>query len=82
MTIALRCHEYSLNGYEKEIEYKTKCLAQWEDEEPPKFLKKVHAEWEEKIKKLKQEIEIANKKLFEEYEQIGESMKLLHDNKS
>lgn len=69
-----------IEHYEKEIEFKTKCIADWEEQEPPKFFKKIHAEWQEKIDSLKKEIEDAHKKLYEERCQLGESLSLFNEN--
>lgn len=75
---SIKGSEIFIKGYEEQIKYKTKLLASLEDEEPPKFFKKSHREWENKIKEVKAEIEKASQNLYEEYCSLGENMELLN----
>lgn len=78
----MTCHsikesELFVKFYENQLNYKSYCLAQLEDEEPPKFFKKSHAKWQQKIDDLNKEIEDTQKKLLEEYSDIGKCITFL-----
>lgn len=71
--------EIFVEFYQTEIKYKSQRLDSLMDEEPSKFFKKSHSEWEQKVSDLEKELESANKKLYEEYCSIGKSIELLNN---
>lgn len=73
--------EIFVKFYEEEVKFKTQRLDSLMDEEPPKFFKKIHKEWEQKVSDLEKELDSANQKLYEEYRSIGESIELLNKEK-
>lgn len=74
---SIKMSEISIKSLEEQIKLRYKFLADLENDKPPKFFKSVHKEWQEKIESVKKEIEELDKKLFEEYTELGESLQNL-----
>ena len=70
-------YQITYNQIEEKIKLRYNFLASLEEGKPPKFFKSSHKEWQEKIKSVEQEIEELNKKLYEEYTELGESLQNL-----
>lgn len=69
-----------IQGYEDDISRKAKFIADLEKDMPPKFLKEVHAEWQEKINSTYNEIKIIKSKLYKEYEKLGHIYREMQEN--
>lgn len=72
--------EIFVQHYETQLKMKTQFLADLEDEEPPKFFKSAHRDWEQRKEKLESEIDEISKKLYEEYCEIGKTLEVLSEN--
>lgn len=72
--------EIFVQHYETQLKMKTQFLADLEDEEPPKFFKSAHRDWDQRKEKLESEIDEISKKLYEEYCEIGKTLEVLSEN--
>ena len=72
--------EIFVQHYETQLKMKTRFLADLEDEEPLKFFKSAHRDWEQRKEKLESEIDEISKKLYEEYCEIGKTLEVLSEN--
>lgn len=78
---SIKMSEISIKSLEEQIKLKHKFLADLEDGKPPRIFKSIRKEWQEKIDSVKSEIEELDKKLFNEYTELGESIKNLNTKK-
>lgn len=62
--------------YENNFKSLNQILSLELDNEPFKFFKKSHIEWENKIKELKNKIELNEQNLFEEYKELEKLLEL------
>ena len=74
---SVKMSEISIKSLEEQIKLKHKFLADLEDGKPPRIFKSIRKEWQEKIDSVKKEIEELDKKLFDEYTELGESLENL-----
>lgn len=74
---SIKMNEFSIKTLEEQIKLRYKFLADLDDEKPPKLFKSIHKDWQERIKSVEQEIEELDKKLYEEYTELGESLQNL-----
>ena len=74
---SIKMSEISIKSLEDQIKLKHKFLADLEDGKPPRIFKSIRKEWQEKIDSVKSEIEELDKKLFNEYTELGESLQNL-----
>lgn len=74
---SIKMSEISIKSLEEQIKLKHKFLADLEDGKPPRIFKSIRKEWQEKIDSVEKEIEELNKKLYEEYTELGESLQNL-----
>ena len=74
---SIKMSEISIKSLEEQIKLKHKFLADLEDGKPPRIFKSIRKEWQEKIDSVKSEIEELDKKLFNEYTELGESLQNL-----
>ena len=74
---SIKMSEISIKSLEEQIKLKHKFLADLEDGKPPRIFKSIRKEWQEKIDSVKTEIEELDKKLFNEYTELGESLQNL-----
>lgn len=74
---SMKMNEISIKSLEEQIKLRYNFLASLEEGKPPKFFKSSHKEWQEKIESVEKEIEELNKKLYEEYTELGESLQNL-----
>lgn len=73
--------EISIQALEEQIKSRHRFLAQLEESEPPKIFKNLHRDWENKVFYTKKDIEDLDKKLFEDYTELGESLQKLAQKK-
>lgn len=78
---SIKMSEISIKSLEEQIKLKHKFLADLEDGKPPRIFKSIRKEWQEKIDSVKSEIEELDKKLFNEYTELGESLENLNTKK-
>lgn len=78
---SIKMSEISIKSLEEQIKLKHKFLADLEDGKPPRIFKSIRKEWQEKIDSVKSEIEELDKKLFNEYTELGESIENLSQKK-
>lgn len=71
---SLKMSEFSINSLNEQIKLRHKFLDDLEKDQPPKFFKSIHKEWQSNIDKIKNEIDDLNKKLFDEYTEYGKSI--------
>ena len=74
---SIKMSEISIKSLEEQIKLKHKFLADLEDGKPPRIFKSIRKDWREKIDSVKSEIEELDKKLFNEYTELGESLQNL-----
>ena len=74
---SIKMSEISIKSLEEQIKLKHKFLADLEDGKPPRIFKSIRKEWQEKIDSVKSEIEELDKKLFNEYTELGENLQNL-----
>lgn len=74
---SIKMSEISIKSLEEQIKLKHKFLDDLEDGKPPRIFKSIRKEWQEKIDSVKSEIEELDKKLFNEYTELGESLQNL-----
>ena len=74
---SIKMSEISIKSLEEQIKLKHKFLADLEDGKPPRIFKSIRKEWQEKIDSVKSKIEELDKKLFNEYTELGESLQNL-----
>ena len=79
MTIhSIKCTQIFIEAYEKQLKLKNEYLSSLLDEEPPKFFKKAHSKWQNKIDEISSNIENLEKKLYDEYSSLGEDLDLFN----
>lgn len=69
-----------IQGYEDDISRKAKFIADLEKDMPPKFLKSIRKEWQQKIDDTYEEIKIIKDKLYHEYENLGRIYREMQEN--
>lgn len=77
-THSIKCTQIFIEAYEKQLNIKNEYLSSLLNEEPPKFFKKIHSEWQNKIKEISSDIENLEKKLYDEYSSLGEKLNLFN----
>lgn len=75
---SLKMTEIAINSLQEQLRLRHKFLSDLENEQPPKFFKSTHKEWQDKINSIKNEIDDLDKKLFEEYKDYGKSIENLN----
>lgn len=71
-----------IQGYEDDISSKARFIANLEKDMPPKFLKSIRNEWQQKIDDTYDEIKIIKDKLYHEYEKLGHIYREMQENNS
>ena len=73
--------EISIQALEEQIKARHRFLAQLEENEPLKIFKNAHRDWENKMHYTKKDIEDLDKRLYEDYTELGESLQKLAQKK-
>lgn len=73
--------EISIQALEEQIKARHRFLAQLEENEPSKIFKNAHRDWENKMFYTKKDIEDLDKRLYEDYTELGESLQKLAQKK-
>ena len=73
--------EISIQALEEQIKARHRFLAQLEENEPPKIFKNAHRDWENKMHYTQKDIEDLDKRLYEDYTELGESLQKLAQKK-
>lgn len=66
--------QISIQSLEEQINLKYGFISSLEKDMPPKFFKSAHKEWQNRINETNKEIEDLQKKLYEEYSELGNSL--------
>ena len=75
----LKMNVHFTNYYRDMIEMNKKALEDWKKIEPPKILKSIHSEWQERVNKINNDIAEASAKYEQQKLALEETQKIIRE---